>query len=239
MRAILCGACGKMGKEVALAAKNSAVDIVCGVDLVPSPMPFPVYTDLKNITEDADVLIDFSSPLNFEERISFCQARHMGLLVAVTGLSITDEALLLNAARDIPIMKASNLSIGICLMNRLLKLAAQTLHGYDVELVETHRKGKRDAPSGTALTLAESIASGRGENAEKMQIHSLRMGSVAGEHTAIFVGEDEILTISHSARSRKLFAVGALKAAEWLGGKPSGLYSPEDFIFPEETKKAP
>ena len=235
MRAILCGACGKMGKEVAIAAENSSVEIVCGVDLAPSPMPFPIYTDFESVNEDAEVLIDFSSPRNLEERINFCKARRMGLLAAVTGLSAADEALLSDSSREIPVMQAANFSIGICLMNRLLKIAAQVLSEYDVELIEAHRKGKRDAPSGTALALSKSIASSRGNNEEAIQIHSLRMGSVAGEHTAIFVGEDEILTISHSARSRKLFAVGALKAAEWLNGKPNGLYSPEDFIFPKAS----
>lgn len=235
MRAILCGACGKMGKEVALAAKNSSVEIVCGVDLFPSPMPFPIYSDLGNVHENANVLIDFSSPQNLAERIAFCEAHHMGLLIAVTGLSAANESLLLDASRTIPVFKASNLSIGVCLMNRLLQLAARTLPEYDVELIETHHREKRDAPSGTALALAKSIASGRGQK-EPIQIHSLRMGSLPGEHTAIFVGEDEILTISHSARSRRLFATGALKAAEWLNGKQNGLYSPEDFIFPVENK---
>ena len=234
MQVILFGACGKMGKEVALAAKNSTIEIVCGIDLSPAPMPFPVYTTLKDVDKDADVLIDFSSPQGIEERIAFCRRHRIGLLVAVTGLSKNADEMLLHASREIPVLKAANLSIGICLMNRLLKLTAKAFPEYDVEIIEAHRKGKHDAPSGTAFTLSKSIASGRDKNAEKIQIHSLRMGSIAGEHTAIFVGEDEILTISHSARTPKLFATGALKAAEWLNGKPSGLYSPEDFIFPQE-----
>lgn len=246
MNLILCGACGRMGKNVAELAQSAGDTVVCGVDLSPSPMPFPVYTTFSEITEEADAVIDFSSVQNLSERLDFCQRKKIPIVLAATGYSEEDLKTVLKAAKDIPVFKTGNLSLGVNLVQMLVKKAAQALgEKFDVEIIERHHNQKKDAPSGTALMLAESVNEGL-ENAKRFTygrhgfvgerqkseigIHAVRGGTIVGEHEVMFAGEDEIITLSHSARSRKVFASGALKAAAWLKGQPAGLYDMSDLL---------
>lgn len=238
MKIILVGACGKMGAEIIKAAKEN---IVCGIDLHSAQLPFPVYRSLEEVTEQADVLIDFSSAKGIRERLSWCKAHSVPAVLAATGYSDEDLHAVGQFSKSIPIFKTGNFSLGIALAEYVAEKAAAFLgEGFDAEIVEKHHNQKKDAPSGTALMLAESVQ--RGFNTDKkfvcgrngitgardkneIGIHAVRGGTIVGEHEVMFAGDDEIFTISHSARSRKIFAVGALRAAEWLLKKPAGLYN--------------
>ena len=246
MKIVLCGACGKMGKNVAELAGSGSDTIVCGVDIAPAPAPFPVYTRFADVTEAADVLIDFSSPTALEERLRFCEDRGIPAVLASTGYSDNDLALIENYSKRVAIFKTGNLSPGVNVLQYLAKKAAQALgENFDAEIVERHHREKKDAPSGTALMLAKSVNEGFGGGKEnvcgregavgarkrsEIGIHAVRGGTIVGEHEVMFAGEDEILTLSHSARSRKVFAAGALKAAAWMRGKRPGIYDMDDLL---------
>ncbi len=246
MKILLCGACGKMGKMVAELAAAQGETVVCGVDLAPAPMPFPVYPSFAEVTEAADVLIDFSSPSRLEERLRFCETRSIPAVLASTGYTESDLSLIENYSTRVPVFKTGNLSLGVNILQRLVKEAARALgEGFDAEIVERHHREKKDAPSGTALMLAKSVNEGFGggrENvygrqgvigarkANEIGVHAVRGGTIVGEHEVMFAGEDEILTLSHSARSRKVFAAGALKAAHFMLKKRPGIYDMDDLL---------
>lgn len=240
MKIILIGACGRMGKTVAELAEHRGVEIVCGIDLHPCPMPFPVYASLTEAPNDADVVVDFSSPSGLQETLAFCTKGRIPLLLAATGYSDDDIAAIEQSARSIPIFKTGNLSVGVCLLQLLAKKAAFVLRDFDAEIIEKHHNQKKDAPSGTALMLAESVNEGFGNSKREVfgrhgmvgardkneiGIHAVRGGTIVGEHEVIFAGEDEVLTLAHSARSRKVFATGALQSAAWLTSQRAGLYN--------------
>ncbi len=245
MNILLWGACGRMGKNVAELVSEPH-QIVCGVDLFPAPMPFPVYANAGEIKESPEVIIDFSSAQNLSERLNYCSDHKLPIVLAATGYTAQDETLIKNAAQKIAIFKTGNLSLGINLLQLLVKKTAEILgDGFDAEIIERHHNQKKDAPSGTAIMLAESINEGFGNNKKNIYgrhglvgargkneigIHAVRGGTIVGEHEVCFAGEDEIITISHSARSRKVFAAGALKAAAWLIKQPAGLYNMHDFF---------
>lgn len=244
MKLILCGACGQMGKNVAELAAND--EIVCGVDRFPSPMPFPVYQSFGEVKERADAVIDFSSADAPEERLAFCERNRIGIVLGSTGYSENDEKMIREYAKKIAVFKTGNLSVGINLLQILVQKAAEILgDGFDAEIIERHHHNKKDAPSGTALMLADSVNSGFGGGKENVYgrhgsvgkraqneigIHAVRGGTIIGEHEVMFAGEDEIITLSHSARSRRVFASGALRACAWLIGKPAGLYDMSDLL---------
>ena len=246
MKLILLGCCGKMGRIVSSLAEEQGHAIVCGVDLTPSPMPYPVYQKIGDVTEEADVVIDFSSPTLLAERLNFCEERALPIVLAATGYSEDDLALIDRFRGKIAMFKTGNLSLGVNLLQLLVKKAAEVLgEEFDVEIIERHHNQKKDAPSGTALMLAESVKSGlkvsktnvygrRGNvgarNKDEIGIHAVRGGTIVGEHEVMFAGEDEIVTLSHSARSRKIFASGALKAAAWLKDRKAGLYDMDDLL---------
>lgn len=238
MKILLWGACGRMGRNVAELVQNGDDEIVCGVDFRPAPMPFPVYQSAGEIKETADAVIDFSSVQSLAERLDYCKSHRLPIVLAATGYSEADEALIASAAKSIPVFRTGNLSIGINLLQLLAKKAAEILGDtFDAEIIERHHNQKKDAPSGTALMLAKSINEGFGGEKENVYgrhgivgaragreigIHAVRGGTIVGEHEVSFAGEDEIVTLSHSARSRKVFASGALKAAKWLVSQSAG-----------------
>ena len=246
MKIILCGACGRMGTNVAEAAAERGASIVAGVDLVPAPRPFPVYETIADVKEEADAVIDFSSAAALESVLTFCETRRLPVVLAATGYSEDDLARIRKAAQRIAVFKTGNLSVGINLLQYLSQKAALILgDAFDAEIIERHHHFKKDAPSGTALMLAESVNKGFGGQKENVYgrhgmvgarekkeigIHAVRGGTIVGEHEVMFAGEDEIVTLSHSARSRKVFASGALKAAGWLRGKDAGLYDMNDLL---------
>ena len=246
MKVILCGACGRMGRNVAQLCSERGVTVTAGVDVAPAPMPFPVYPDFSDIREEADVVIDFSPASSVRERLDFCKARKIGIVIAGTAFSDEDEALIREAANVIPVFQTGNLSVGVNLLQMLVKKAAEVLgDGFDAEIVERHHNMKKDAPSGTALMLAKSVNEGFGGTKENVYgrhglvgarkkseigIHAVRGGTIVGEHEVMFAGQDEIVTLSHSARSRMVFAEGALRAAEWLTSQPAGKYDMNDLL---------
>ena len=246
MKVILCGACGRMGRNVAQLCSERGVTVTAGVDVAPAPMPFPVYPDFSDIREEADAVIDFSPASSVRERLDFCKARNIGIVIAGTAFSDEDEALIRAAADVIPVFQTGNLSVGVNLLQMLVKKAAEVLgDGFDAEIVERHHNMKKDAPSGTALMLAKSVNEGFGGTKENVYgrhglvgarkkseigIHAVRGGTIVGEHEVMFAGQDEIVTLSHSARSRMVFAEGALRAAEWLTSQPAGKYDMNDLL---------
>lgn len=244
MNILLVGACGRMGHMVSELAQEEGAAIACGVDLFPLPMPYPVYKNVYDVKENCDVIIDFSSAQGVEERLRFAEERQLPILLAATGYTQEDEALIAQYSQRIPIFRTGNLSIGINLMQLLVEKAAEVLgDAFDVEIIERHHNQKKDAPSGTALMLSESVQkAGEKQNVygrhgmvgarakSEIGIHAVRGGTIVGEHEVMFAGEDEIITVSHSARSRKVFAMGALRAARWLTTQKSGLYNMKDML---------
>lgn len=255
MKLILCGACGKMGRMMTELAETQRAEIVCGVDRIPRPSPYPVYASPAQIREEADAVVDFSSREGLEERLLYAAEHGLPILLGETGFTEEDEEIIRRFAERIPIFKTGNLSLGINLLQLLVKKAAALLEDFDVEIVERHHNQKKDAPSGTALMLAESVRSaseGRSENVygrhgmvgarrrEEIGIHAIRGGTIVGEHEVMFAGDDEILTLSHSARSRKVFANGAYRAVRWLLLQPNGLYDMNDLlgeVLPEASDR--
>lgn len=246
LRIILCGACGKMGKSLFALTLNTNLKVVCGVDLSPCERPFPVYPSLCDVSEAADVVVDFSSRSDLALRVDLCAQRKLPLVLAVTGLSEQDNALLEKASRLIPILYSENFSIGIALLKTLSNYTAQILGpDCDVEIVERHHRHKKDAPSGTALALASEVQKGLRElrplvygrhgwkeNSDKeIGIHSVRCGEIIGDHEISFALPNETLTLAHSAQSRAAFAHGALLAAQWIPKQPPKRYDFSD-LFP-------
>ncbi len=247
---LLCGACGKMGGNVLeLLKEDEQAVAVCGVDLYPREIGIPVYSDFASVQEQADVMIDFSSPVHLQERLEYAKVNKMGIVLASTGLSAEDLAIVQAYAKDIPLFKTANLSLGVNLMQALIKRAAEVLgEKYDVEIIERHHNLKKDAPSGTALMLANTLNEAYDNQMEyvhgrsgivgartkkEIGIHAVRGGTVVGEHEVSFAGEDEIITISHSARSKRVFAVGAIRAAKFLKEKGAGMYEMKDLLAQE------
>lgn len=249
-RILICGACGKMGGNVLSLLNNDQTAVaVAGVDLFPKEIGIPVYKNFASVQEQADVMIDFSSAENLRERLEYAKQNKLGVVLASTGFNADDLKLIDDYAKDVAIFKTANLSLGVNLMQALCKAAAQFLgEAYDVEIIERHHNLKKDAPSGTALMLADAInetfdgkkkyVNGREgivgqRKREEIGIHAVRGGTIVGEHEVAFCGEDEIITISHSANSKKVFAIGAIRAAKFLFGKSAGLYAMKDLLSEE------
>lgn len=249
-RIILSGCNGKMGHVVTeVIQERDDCQVVAGLDRhAELKQNFPVVSDPSDFggTVLADVLIDFSHPSFLHNILQFAVSEKIPAMIATTGLSDAQHDELIAASREIPVFYSVNMSLGVNLMNELVGKAAGVLNGsFDIEVVEAHHNKKVDAPSGTAKMLAETVASsagfnptfvyGRhGANAKRSQgeigIHSIRGGTIAGEHEVIFAGDDEIITIKHTALSKRIFAVGAVNAAMFLIGKPNGYYNMQSLL---------
>ena len=244
---LLCGCSGRMGAVVSdMAAADDNVKIVCGVDVLGEASgAYPAYETLGDCKEDADVVVDFSNPAVFDELLAFCVDRKMPLVICTTGLSEDQLAAIDKAEEKIAILRSANMSVGINVMIKLLRQIAPYMSeaGYDIEIVEKHHNQKLDAPSGTALALAEAAnEEGKLEyvydrsqvrqkrDKKELGISAVRGGTIVGTHEVIFAGEDEVITFEHMAYSRKLFAKGALEAAKFLAGRKPGMYSMQDVI---------
>ncbi len=245
---VICGANGKMGQHVAQAVAESAdMRVCCGVDLFAESKQndFPMYVYIEECETPFDVIIDFSRPDALESNLTFAVKNHVAIVIATTGFSEDDKAKITDAAKEAPVFFAANMSLGVNLQMALAKKAAEFLgEAYDIEIIEKHHNQKVDAPSGTALAIAEHVGSafadqkefvyGRHSNTEKrgreIGIHGVRGGTIVGEHTVLFAGTDETIEIKHTAQSKQVFAHGALKAAKFLVGKPAGLYGMDDML---------
>ncbi len=241
---IMHGCNGRMGNMISdLIEKDEAIQIVAGVD--PSGQgqyTYPVFADLDACDVAADVVIDFSNAAAVEKLLDYCVDRQLPLVLCTTGLSPELTEKVARAAEKVAILKSANMSLGINLMMKLLKEASKVLAGagFDIEIVEKHHNQKLDAPSGTAIALADSINeefAGAYEyifdrsqrrakrDAKEMGISAVRGGSIVGEHDVIFAGADEVITFSHTAYSRAVFGKGAVEAAKFLAGKGAGMYN--------------
>lgn len=219
IRVILCGSCGRMGKAVtALARESDSVRIVLGVD--PS-----LGTSFADAHEAADVVIDFSTPAALDDILGYCAGNGVPLVLATTGHGEGAQEKLNKAAESTAILKSANLSYGAYVLRELSARARELLgSAYDVSIVETHHKAKKDAPSGTAKQLAE------GMGLVDMPMFSVRGGGIVGTHEVSFHGVLDGLSLKHEALDRQLFARGALDAAEWIVGCAPGLYQMEDYV---------
>ena len=245
MKILLNGALGRMGRAVAALAAERGHEIVAGVDVAVGEAAFPVYTDWANCPA-ADAVIDFSNPSALEAELAYVTAHNLPLVLCTTGLSADQLDSVSKAAKQVPIFFSSNMSLGVAVLSALTKKAAAVLGDtFDIEIVEMHHNQKLDAPSGTALMLADAAKAGlsyepaytydrhtRRQKRQKQEIGiaSLRGGTVVGEHSVYFAGEQEVITLSHSAGSRSVFASGALTAAAFIIGKEPKMYSMEDIL---------
>lgn len=247
VKIILSGCSGKMGNVITkcVSTRNDC-EIVAGVDINKCDAPYPVFSSFSEVDVDADVIIDFSHPSVLSSLLDYCKNNNVPAVIATTGLSDEQKEEINAASKVVPLFFSANMSIGVNLVSELAAKAARVLEGsFDIEIVEAHHNQKIDAPSGTALMLADSISDAlcdkphyefdrhsKRAKREKNEIgiHSVRGGTIVGEHEIIFAGLDEVITISHSARSKDLFAVGAVNAAIFLKGKPNGMYSMKQLV---------
>ncbi|MCR5783236.1 MAG: 4-hydroxy-tetrahydrodipicolinate reductase [Clostridia bacterium] len=245
---ILVGCCGRMGTAVTAAAKNADnIKIVAGVDVYDSgDRAYPVYGNIADANENADVIIDFSNPSSLSSVLTYSLKNNVPAVLCATGYSEEDIAAIRGASEKVAMFRSGNMSLGINVLSKLAKAAAEILGGsFDVEIVEAHHGNKLDAPSGTAIMLEHAVEEGLSYDPEivydrhdriakrpknEIGMHSIRGGTIVGEHEIIFAGNDEIVRLSHTAMSRNIFADGALKAAEYLAGKAPGMYDMSDVI---------
>ncbi len=245
LRIILSGCMGKMGRVIiAETKKNDDFTVVAGVDkLAPSAdgFDFPVYSDISKITEEADVIIDFSRPEALPQLLRYGQKMHIPMVLCSTGYNANDISAIEFASENVAIMRSANMSVGINLLMELSKSATNILHSnFDIEIEERHHNQKVDAPSGTAVMLADAINQAAGGDLEyvydrherrsardkrELGMHALRGGTITGEHTVVFAGTDEVIELTHKAYSRNIFALGALRAAKFIVNLPFGLYN--------------
>ncbi|MCD8004597.1 MAG: 4-hydroxy-tetrahydrodipicolinate reductase [Oscillospiraceae bacterium] len=244
---VISGCNGHMGRVVEeICAADAQVNVAAGFDVLGTgERAFPVYSAPEQYGGAADVVIDFSHPSALTGLLRFCKARRAAAVLATTGYSQEQLKEIDRAAEEIPIFRSANMSLGVNVLLELIKKAAPILEGFDIEIVERHHNRKVDAPSGTALMLADAAASAVPYKAEyvyqrsnvrqprgagEIGISSVRGGTIVGDHEVIFCGRDEVIELHHHAASREIFATGAVKAAKFLVGKANGLYSMADLV---------
>ena len=248
VKIFLNGCCGRMGKAIAnLCYNNPDYKIVAGGDIIENKnYDFPVYTSLSECTEEFDVIIDFSNAKAVPTILEFALSRKKPFICCTTALSDDTVSAILSASEKIAVFKSANMSLGINMMVELCKQATRILYPeFDIEIVEAHHNRKLDAPSGTAMMIASAIDQEISDNVEyvydrhsvnkarsknEIGISSIRGGNIVGEHSAMFISDEEILTISHSAQTRDVFAKGALTAAKFMAGKEKGYFTMSDVI---------
>lgn len=247
---ILVGCNGRMGQMIEeIVAEDEDVTIVAGIDIVDNrDNGYPVFTDISACDIEADAMIDFSSSQDIEKRIDYAVEKQLPLVECSTGLSEEQTKYLLDAGKKVAVLRSANMSVGVNLLLKLVKEAARKLgeEGFDIEIVEKHHNQKLDAPSGTALALADSINEAMDNQYEyvydrsqvrqkrgkkELGISAVRGGTIVGDHDVIFAGADEVVTFSHRAYSRGVFAKGSVVAAKYMKGKEAGLYDMADVLL--------
>ena len=245
---ILSGCGGKMGGVITdIVANDENANIVCGLDINDNiSRGYPVYKSAEEIRETADVIIDFSHPSALDGILKLAKAKNIPVVLATTGYTENEIKKIKEAAKEIPVFFTFNFSLGVNLLVALSKKAAAVLgNDFDIEIVEKHHNQKLDAPSGTAIMLANALNSvfddkmmyeydrhsKRAKRAKnEIGIHSVRGGTIVGEHDVNFEGRDEVIPLSHSAGSKQVFAAGSVKAAKFIVGKEPGMYDMNDVI---------
>lgn len=249
IKVIMSGCNGKMGRTISsIVAEDEETEIVAGLDIVDNKENgYPVFTEIEKCRVEADVMIDFSSSKGTDKLLEYCVERKMPLVLCTTGLSEEQLKKVAEASKEIPVLKSANMSLGINTIMKLLKEATKILApaGYDIEIVERHHNQKVDAPSGTALALADTMneeldheyeykfdrSKDRSKRPKKeIGISAVRGGTIVGDHEVIFAGIDEVIEINHHAYSKAVFGKGAVQAAKYLAGKPAGMYDMSDVI---------
>ena len=247
-RIIIYGAGGRMGKVVEnIINEDNECTVVAGIDAFEIKRDYPTFTDIKDCNIEADVIVDFSTAAAIPALLDYAEEKGLPVVLCTTGLSEDMLTKVKALSEKIALVKSANMSIGVNLLFDLVKRAAEALYdsNFDIEIVEKHHNQKLDAPSGTAVTIADEINSALDNKMEyvydrtkvrkkrernEIGISALRGGTIVGEHDVVFAGKDEIITISHTALSRDIFAVGAVKAAKFLAGKKNGLYNMKDVM---------
>ena len=249
VKIIMHGCNGKMGQVISgLVAQDDECEIVAGVDIADSiTNPYPVFTNIDEMNIEADAVIDFSVAASVDKLLEYCESKKLPLVLCTTGLSEEQLQKVKETSKNIPILKSANMSLGINTLIKLLKEATKILatEGFDIEIVERHHNQKLDAPSGTALALADAIneeldneyaykfdrSQERVKRAKKeIGISAVRGGNIVGDHDVIFAGTDEVIEINHKAYSKAIFGKGAIAAAKYLAGKPAGMYDMSNVI---------
>lgn len=247
MRIITTGYDGKMGKILADAIReDESLELACvsARGMSEKEGSLKIYDDMSKISENADAIIDFSHPSNLDNILTYALNSKTPLVIATTGYNEEENNKITEASKTIPVFRSYNMALGVNIMLKLVKEATRMLKGFDIEIVEKHHNRKVDAPSGTAVMIAEGVKEvlsdteftyGRhGRNAKRQPgevgIHAIRGGTIVGEHDAIFAGDSEVLTITHQSESRRIFANGAITAAKFLVDQKPGLYNMDDML---------
>ncbi|KMT22678.1 4-hydroxy-tetrahydrodipicolinate reductase [Clostridium cylindrosporum] len=249
MKILLFGCNGRVGQVLTrIIDESNDMETVCGVDRNPEKASnnYPVYTSLKDVKENVDVVIDFSNHSCLSGLLEFGKSTKTPLVICTTGFTDEEKEAMKEASCDFPILHSGNMSVGINLLLSLVKKAANVLYpNFDIEVIEKHHNQKLDSPSGTALMIADAMKEeldddikyvhGRETKTEKrtqteIGIHAVRAGGIYGEHTALFASNNEIVEVKHTALTRDVFADGAIKAAKFLVTKTNGYYSMSDVI---------
>ena len=244
MKILVSGLCGFMGKEVAKLAKDGYRDaeLVAGVDIVANGSEdVPCATSFADACKDVDCVVDFSHHANTEALLSFACANKLPVVLATTGQTPDEKALIYGASQEIPVFYAANYSMGVALLIEMAAKTAKAMPDAQIEIIEHHHDRKLDAPSGTALAIADAICQVRDEaqvvcgrqgkrTQNEIGIHSVRMGNIVGIHEVLIGTKNQCITLKHEAYNRALFAEGALAAAQFLCGKGAGLYDMKSMI---------
>ncbi|WP_148410585.1 4-hydroxy-tetrahydrodipicolinate reductase [Murimonas intestini] len=249
IRIIMNGCNGKMGQVISQIVRDDGeTEIVAGIDIVDCrDNGYPVFTDITKCDVEADVIIDFSSAKAVDTLLDYCEEKKIPAVVCTTGLSAEQTARIGELSGKIPVLRSANMSLGVNVLLKLLQDAAKVLApaGFDMEIVEKHHKHKVDAPSGTALAMADSLNEALGNeytytydrsqvrqerDPREIGISAVRGGNIVGEHEVIFAGVDEVIEFKHTAYSKAIFGNGAVQAAKFLAGKPAGFYNMSDVI---------
>lgn len=246
VKVLLNGCCGKMGMVITGLSKSyTELKIVAGVDRIKGESDYPVYENISDCKETIDVILDFSRPDSLDSLLTYAKATKASLVLCTTGYSEEQLLKIKENSKDIAIFRSANMSLGVNIINNILKKVSALLYkDYDIEIIEKHHNQKVDSPSGTALLLANTIKNSIPEETtflygregickrehKNIGIHAVRGGTIVGEHEVIFAGQGETIEIKHSAISREVFAVGALKACEFMCCKPSGFYNMDNVL---------
>ncbi|MGL4914082.1 MAG: 4-hydroxy-tetrahydrodipicolinate reductase [Romboutsia sp.] len=246
LKVIVNGCLGKMGKVLTKCIiEDNELELVCGVSLHPKEdTPFKIYSKMSDITESADVVIDFSHHSTLEDVLSYSIKTKTPLVLATTGYNEDELNKIKDASSIIPVFHSSNMSLGVNVLLRLVKETTKMLGGFDIEVIEKHHNKKVDAPSGTAIMIANAVKEilptveynyGRyGREAKRedneVGIHAIRGGTIVGEHDVIYAGHDEIVELKHIAQSKDIFAKGSIAAAKYLVNQNPGYYNMDNML---------
>ena len=249
VKIIMHGCNGKMGQVITgIVAADKDAEIVAGIDIVDNRQnPYPVFTNIDDCNVEADVIIDFASAKAIDKLLDYVETRKIPVVLCTTGLSEEQLARVEEVSKKVAVLKSANMSLGINTVFKVLKSVSPLLAeaGFDIEIVEKHHHFKVDAPSGTALALGDAVNESLPEKYEykfdrsqdriprpknEIGFSSVRGGTIVGEHDVIFAGEDEVITFSHTAYSKSVFAKGAVEAAKFLKGQPAGHYTMKEVI---------